>query len=135
MKDINVDIVYGLPRQLVRRVADELLERFSLTEAADKVVKDFSGGMRRRLDLAASVIVAPDLLFLDEPTTGFDPAARRQAWDVIDGLRNFGKTVLLTTHYMDEAEHLADRVGIVVQGRLVALGSPAELGDGHAVEL
>ena len=92
-------------------------------------VKTLSGGQRRRLDLALGLVGDPDLLFLDEPTTGFDPSARRQAWDLVDGLRDLGKTVLLTTHYMDEAQHLADRVGIVVAGRMSALGTPAELGE------
>jgi ABC-2 type transport system ATP-binding protein len=94
-------------------------------------VKTLSGGQRRRLDLALGLVGDPDLLFLDEPTTGFDPSARRRAWELVEGLRALGKTVLLTTHYMDEAEHLADRVAVVVRGRLVALGTPAELGAGQ----
>ena len=94
-------------------------------------VKTLSGGQRRRLDLALGLIGDPELLFLDEPTTGFDPSARRRAWELVEGLRDLGKTVLLTTHYMDEAEHLADRVAILVGGRLAALGTPAELGAGQ----
>ena len=122
--------LYGglYPRALV---PDEVIERVGLAEKRDARVKTLSGGQRRRLDLALGLVGDPDLLFLDEPTTGFDPSARRRAWDLVDGLRTLGKTVLLTTHYMDEAEHLADRVGIVVRGRLVALGTPAELGTGR----
>ncbi len=88
-----------------------------------------SGGQLRRLDVGVALIGDPDLLFLDEPTTGFDPSARRQAWDVIAGLGRLGKTVFLTTHYMDEAQHLADRVAIIAGGRIVAQGRPDELGD------
>ena len=91
-------------------------------------MKTLSGGQRRRLDLALGLVGDPELLFLDEPTTGFDPSARRRAWELVESLRGLGKTVLLTTHYMDEAEHLADRVAVVVAGRLVALGTPGEIG-------
>ena len=87
-----------------------------------------SGGQRRRLDVALALIGDPELIFLDEPTTGFDPSARRAAWDVIAGLRALGKTVFLTTHYMDEAEHLADRIGVIVGGEIVAQGTPQTLG-------
>ena len=93
-------------------------------------VKALSGGQRRRLDLALGLVGAPELLFLDEPTTGFDPSARRQAWSLVSRLRDLGTTVLLTTHYMDEAQHLADRAAVVSHGRLVALGRPEELGVG-----
>ncbi|MCC6237510.1 MAG: ABC transporter ATP-binding protein [Dehalococcoidia bacterium] len=104
-----------------------------LAEQASTRVRRLSGGQRRRLDVALGLIGDPDLLFLDEPTTGFDPNARRDAWDMIRGLRSLGKTVLLTTHYLDEAQQLADRVGIMARGRLIALGTPNELmGSGGA---
>jgi ABC-2 type transport system ATP-binding protein len=107
--------------------ADDVLDLVGLEDKRDARVKTLSGGQRRRLDLALGLVGDPALLFLDEPTTGFDPEARRKAWELVEGLRALGKTVLLTTHYMDEAEHLADRVAVIVHGRLVALGSPAEL--------
>ena len=116
------------PRRLP---VDEVLELVGLTEKRDAKVRTLSGGQRRRLDLALGLIGDPDLLFLDEPTTGFDPGARRKAWELIDNLRQLGKTVLLTTHYMDEAEHLADRVAVMVHGRAVAIGTPGELRDGQ----
>ena len=94
-------------------------------------VRTLSGGQRRRLDLALGLVGDPEVLFLDEPTVGFDPAARRQAWSLIERLKAQGTTVLLTTHYLDEAERLADRVGILVAGRLVALGTPSELAAGR----
>ena len=107
---------------------DDVVELVGLVEKADARVKTLSGGQRRRLDLALGLVGDPDLLFLDEPTTGFDPSARRRAWVLVENLRSLGKTVLLTTHYMDEAEHLADRVAVIVSGRLVATGTPAEIG-------
>jgi ABC-2 type transport system ATP-binding protein len=110
-----------------RRDLDEVIALAGLTEKRDARVKTLSGGQRRRLDLALGLVGDPRLLFLDEPTTGFDPSARRNAWDVVDGLRGLGKTILLTTHYMDEAQHLADRVAVMVRGRLVALDTPAAL--------
>ena len=110
-----------------RRDPQELLELVDLAEKGSARVRSLSGGQRRRLDLALGLAGDPDLLFLDEPTTGFDPSARRQAWHLVDNLRDLGKTVLLTTHYMDEAQHLADRVGVMACGRLVAIGSPDEL--------
>jgi ABC-2 type transport system ATP-binding protein len=113
------------PKQLD---VDELIEHVGLQEKRDARVKTLSGGQRRRLDLALGLVGDPDLIFLDEPTTGFDPSARRHAWELVAGLRGMGKTVLLTTHYMDEAEHLADRVAVVVAGRIVALGTPNEVG-------
>ena len=94
------------------------------TEKAEQRGAQLSGGQRRRLDVALALIGDPELIFLDEPTTGFDPSARRAAWAVIDGLRALGKTVFLTTHYMDEAEHLADRIAIIAGGRIVAEGTP-----------
>jgi ABC-2 type transport system ATP-binding protein len=110
-----------------RRDVAEVVELVGLTEQLDRRVGHLSGGQRRRLDLAMGLAGRPDLLFLDEPTTGFDPAARRHAWDLIDELSRDGTTVLLTTHYLEEAEHLADRVGVLAAGRLVAEGTPDEL--------
>jgi ABC-type multidrug transport system ATPase subunit len=111
------------------RPVDEVVELVGLTSKADARIGTLSGGQRRRADLALGLIGDPDLLFLDEPTTGFDPSARHAAWEVLDGLRGLGKTIVLTTHYMDEAEHLADRVAVIASGRLVALGTPDELAD------
>ena len=115
-------------RMYPRRLGvDDVIELVGLTDKRDAKVKTLSGGQRRRLDLALGLVGDPDLLFLDEPTTGFDPSARRKAWELVENLRALGKTVLLTTHYMDEAEHLAHRVAVVVQGRLVATGTPDQL--------
>ena len=110
------------------RDPEETITLVGLDEKADARTKDLSGGQRRRLDLALALIGDPDLIFLDEPTTGFDPAARRTAWGVVRRLRDLGKTVLLTTHYLEEAQELADRVAIVKDGRIVAEGPPDELG-------
>ncbi len=107
--------------------AGELLDSFGLTEAAGRLVKTYSGGMRRRLDIAASIVVTPDLLFLDEPTTGLDPRSRNQVWDIVRALVAEGTTVLLTTQYLDEADQLADRVAVIDRGRVVAEGTPSEL--------
>jgi len=107
---------------------DEVIEIVGLTEKADARIKALSGGQVRRLDLALGIIGDPDLIFLDEPTTGFDPSARRRSWSLIDRLRSLGKTILLTTHYMDEAQHLADRVAVMAKGRIVAEGTPGEIG-------
>ena len=106
---------------------DEILDVIGLREQRRTRVRRLSGGQQRRLDVAIGLAGDPDLLFLDEPTTGFDPSARRGAWEMIKSLRSLGKTVLLTTHYMDEAEYLADRVAIIVQGEIVAEGTPSEL--------
>jgi ABC-2 type transport system ATP-binding protein len=111
------------------RGVGETVELVGLAEKADARTSTLSGGQQRRLDVALALIGDPELLFLDEPTTGFDPSARRQAWDVINGLRELGKTVFLTTHYMDEAQALADRVAIISAGRIVASGSPEDLGS------
>ena len=111
------------------RPVDEVIELVGLEEKADARAGKLSGGQQRRLDVGLALVGDPELLFLDEPTTGFDPSARRQAWDAIAGLRELGKTVFLTTHYMDEAQRLADRVTIIAGGEIVARGTPEDLGD------
>jgi ABC-2 type transport system ATP-binding protein len=113
------------------RDAGEVIELVGLTAKRDARVKTLSGGQKRRLDLALGLVGDPEILFLDEPTTGFDPAARRAAWDMIRSLRELGKTVLLTTHYLDEAEQLSDRVAVLREGRIAALGKPSELTGGR----
>ncbi|WP_440103054.1 ABC transporter ATP-binding protein [Streptosporangium sp. H16] len=110
------------------QVPDEVIEQVGLKDKRDARVRTLSGGQRRRLDLALGLVGRPELLFLDEPTTGFDPSARHHAWELIDGLRANGTTILLTTHYMDEAQHLADRVAVLRGGRLLAVGPPETLG-------
>ncbi|HET7590243.1 MAG TPA: ABC transporter ATP-binding protein [Solirubrobacterales bacterium] len=111
------------------RPTDEVIGLVGLEGKADERASRLSGGQQRRLDVGMALVGDPELLFLDEPTTGFDPSARRQAWEVIAGLRDLGKTVFLTTHYMDEAQRLADRVTIIAAGRIVARGTPEDLGD------
>jgi ABC-2 type transport system ATP-binding protein len=113
------------------RPVEETIDHVGLGEKADARVGRLSGGQQRRLDVAVALIGDPELLFLDEPTTGFDPSARRQAWDVIENLRELGKTIFLTTHYMDEAQSLASRAAIISRGRIVAEGHPDELGAGE----
>ncbi|MGH2935350.1 MAG: ATP-binding cassette domain-containing protein, partial [Gaiellaceae bacterium] len=114
----------------------EVIALGGLQEKASARVKSLSGGQKRRLDLGLALVGDPDLVFLDEPTTGFDPQARRAAWEMIRSLRSLGKTVLLTTHYLDEAEQLADRVAVLREGRIVRIGTPRELTTGdHEVEI
>jgi ABC-2 type transport system ATP-binding protein len=115
---------YSAPRPV-----DEVIELVGLATKADARTGGLSGGQQRRLDVGMALVGDPELLFLDEPTTGFDPSARRQAWETIAGLRELGKTVFLTTHYMDEAQRLADRVTIISRGKVVASGTPEDLGD------
>ncbi|MFY9581005.1 MAG: ABC transporter ATP-binding protein, partial [Gaiellaceae bacterium] len=112
------------------RDVDQVIELVGLAEKRDARVKTLSGGQKRRLDLGVALVGDPDLVFLDEPTTGFDPAARRAAWEMIRSLRSLGKTILLTTHYLDEAEQLADRVAVLREGRIVREGTPTELTSG-----
>jgi ABC-2 type transport system ATP-binding protein len=123
----------GLPGRTARGRARELLEQFDLLDAADRRVSTYSGGMRRRLDLATGLIVPPEVLFLDEPTTGLDPRSRQAVWGVVEELAASGVTVLLTTQYFDEADRLAQQVAVIDGGRIVAQGSPAEL-KRHAAE-
>jgi len=117
----------GFKHKAAAARAAELLGAFGLTDAADRLVKTYSGGMRRRLDIAASIVVTPRLLFLDEPTTGLDPRSRNQVWDIVRVLVAAGTTVLLTTQYLDEADQLADRLAIIDHGRIIAEGTPEEL--------
>jgi ABC-2 type transport system ATP-binding protein len=119
----------GLPRRYVAEATDSLLERFALDDAANRTVKTYSGGMRRRLDLAVSLIAAPPVLFLDEPTTGLDPRSRSELWEVLRGLVRDGTTLLLTTQYLEEADHLADDIVVIDKGRVIAAGTPTQLKD------
>ena len=126
----NLELValwYHLPRQECRSRTGEILQRFNLSDAADRMVKTYSGGMRRRLDIAASLIARPPVLFLDEPTTGLDPRTRNELWNFIEELVEAGTTVLLTTQYMEEAERLADRIVVLDQGRVIAEGTAEQL--------
>ncbi len=117
----------GLKPANAKRRADELLEGFGIAEAAGRLVKNYSGGMRRRLDIAASIVVTPELMFLDEPTTGLDPRSRNQVWDIIRALVGGGTTILLCTQYLDEADQLADGIAVIDHGRVIAEGTPGQL--------
>ncbi len=122
--------LYPSPRDV-----DEVIALVGLDDKRDALAKTLSGGQKRRLDLGVALVGAPDLVFLDEPTTGFDPQARRAAWEMIRGLRSLGKTILLTTHYLDEAQQLADRVAVIRDGVIVREGTPAELVGGSETEI
>src|SRR6478736_1870715 len=132
---IMIGRLLGLSRADARVRAAELLERFELTDAAGRPAKTYSGGMRRRLDLAASLVGQPRVLYLDEPTTGLDVASRGQLWDLIEGLAEAGTTVLLTTQYLEEADRLAGQVVVIDHGHVVAEGSPAELKERSAGQI
>ncbi|GAA4476985.1 daunorubicin resistance protein DrrA family ABC transporter ATP-binding protein [Rhodococcus olei] len=119
--------LYGFSRSAARARSEQLLGAFDLADAAGRQVKNFSGGMRRRLDIAASIIVTPELIFLDEPTTGLDPRSRNQVWEIVRALVAGGTTVLLTTQYLDEADQLADRIAVIDRGRVIAEGTSGEL--------
>ena len=119
--------LYGIRRKELACLGDDLLEQFAIADAADRVVKSYSGGMRRRLDLAVSLLASPPVLFLDEPTTGLDPRSRSELWEVLRGLVEQGTTLLLTTQYLEEADQLADNIVVIDKGRIIAQGSPLQL--------
>ena len=137
----NIEMIgqlYHLGIKDARKRADELLHQFDLAEAGDRTAKTYSGGMRRRLDLAASLVALPPVIFLDEPTTGLDPRSRRQVWDMIDSLVDEGATILLTTQYLEEADELADRIAVVDLGKVIAEGTSNDLKDrlgGNRIEI
>ena len=124
---ILIGRLLGLARPDAKARAAELLEAFDLSDAAGRLVKNYSGGMRRRLDIAASIVVTPELMFLDEPTTGLDPRSRNQVWDIIRSFAAGGTTILLCTQYLDEADQLADGIAVIDHGRVIAEGTPAQL--------
>jgi ABC-2 type transport system ATP-binding protein len=124
---VMIGELYGAPRKRAKARAGELLERFALSDAADRLARDYSGGMRRRLDLAATLVAEPEVLFLDEPTTGLDPRGRLELWEVLEHLVEGGLTVLLTTQYLEEAERLADDIAVVDHGRVIARGDSRSL--------
>ncbi len=119
--------LWGYDRRAARKRATDLIDAFGLSDAGGRQVKTYSGGMRRRIDIAASIVVTPDLIFLDEPTTGLDPRSRNQVWDIVRALVAEGTTVLLTTQYLDEADQLADRIAVIDHGRVIAEGTGTEL--------
>jgi ABC-2 type transport system ATP-binding protein len=124
---VMIGELHQLRRRAAKSRADELLERFTLADAGDRLAREYSGGMRRRLDLAATLVAEPEILFLDEPTTGLDPRARNDLWEVLDHLVEGGVTVLLTTQYLEEAERLADDIAVVDHGRVIARGDARAL--------
>src|SRR3712207_3232273 len=124
---ILLGLLLGLKRPAAKARAQELLDAFGLEDAAGRLVKNFSGGMRRRLDIAASLVATPRLLFLDEPTTGVDPRSRNQVWDIVRELQASGTTILLCTQYLDEADQLADRIAVIDHGTVIAEGTPGQL--------
>ncbi|BDI21757.1 ATP-binding cassette domain-containing protein [Herbiconiux sp. L3-i23] len=119
--------LFGYSGVTAKRRADDLLDAFGLADAADRPVKKYSGGMRRRIDIAASIVVTPELLFLDEPTTGLDPRSRNEVWEIVRAMVSGGTTVLLTTQYLDEADQLADRISVIDRGKVIAEGSSTQL--------
>jgi ABC-2 type transport system ATP-binding protein len=124
---ILLGLLLGLKRSVAKTRAQELLDAFGLEDAAGRLVKNYSGGMRRRLDIAASLVVTPQLMFLDEPTTGLDPRSRNQVWDIVRELQATGTTILLCTQYLDEADQLADRIAVIDRGKVIAEGTPGQL--------
>ncbi|MGD9695886.1 MAG: ATP-binding cassette domain-containing protein [Thermoleophilia bacterium] len=124
---ILIALLVGLSRRAAKERAAALLEAFGLTEAGGRLTKTYSGGMRRRLDIAASLVVTPQLMFLDEPTTGLDPRSRNQVWDIVRALAAAGTTILLCTQYLDEADQLADRIAVIDHGTVIAEGTPGQL--------
>jgi ABC-2 type transport system ATP-binding protein len=132
---VMIGRLFRLPRSVARRRADELLELFGLADAAGRLTRTYSGGMRRRLDLAASLVRQPRVLFLDEPTTGLDPPSRDALWEVVGDLGRDGTTVVLTTQYLEEADRRADRITILDAGRTMATGTPAELKAAHGADV
>ena len=122
-----IGALYGIGRRDLNRLSDQLLEQFSIADAGDRPVRSYSGGMRRRLDLAVSLIASPPVLFLDEPTTGLDPRSRSDLWDMLRGLVAEGTTLLLTTQYLEEADQLADDIVVIDHGRIIAHGTPLQL--------
>jgi len=133
----NVELfgnLHAMPKEKLKRNVDELLREMSLSEDAKRRVGKYSGGMMRRINLAMALVHDPEIAFLDEPTVGMDPQSRRAVWDFIRGLKKQKKTVILTTHYMEEAEELCERVGIIDHGKLIALGSPEQLKDKFGVK-
>lgn len=124
---VMVGQLYGLPKAEAKNRAEQILDKLSLTDAADRAVKTYSGGMRRRLDLGASLVGQPKILFLDEPTTGLDPRTRKELWEIIRQLKQDGTSILLTTQYLEEADELADKIAVIDDGKLIAEGTSAQL--------